>query len=64
MEQPRHCPSLVHPGDLAPGQDALIVADRAEPDQKRPSPFAAATWRLVPEAALPAAPPRRPHGVA
>jgi hypothetical protein len=64
MERSKTVPALVLPGDLPSGQDVLVVAAETASGKGRPSPFAAVRWRLVADGRPPAAPPRRPHGVA
>jgi hypothetical protein len=61
MERPNPTPALV-PAD-ASGQAfaALIVPDRQTGRPGRTSPFAGLVWRLMPDPARRAEPPRRPH---
>lgn len=61
MDGPSAMPPLVRPSDCAPDRPALIVTGRPDGRHGRPSPFAAVTWRLIPDRIRSADSPRRPY---
>lgn len=63
MERLSRTPALVRPEDLAPGRDVLVLAAPEETrTTERPWPFAALTWRLLPDGRSRTAAQRRSHG--